>query len=814
MRPLQRVAFIGNHLPRRCGIATFTHDVHAAVVAAHPEMETGVVAMTDSGHTYDYPPAVRFHVNDGSIDEYVQAARFLNESRFEVVCLQHEYGIFGGEAGAHIIELLSRLDMPVVSTLHTVLSEPTPAQRRVMERIIDISAKVVVMSEKGRDFLMSAHGVPVRKIEVVPHGIPSFPFLETDQAKTKFGFSDKSIILTFGLLSPSKGIETVIDAMPQIIRSCPNALYVVLGATHPNLVRHHGEAYRESLMARVRELGIEDNVAFFNQFVEQGTLLEFISMCDVYATPYLNEAQMTSGTLAYSFGLGKSVVSTPYWHAQELLSDGRGVLVPFGDVRAMGTEIADLLTDDVRRNAMRKRAYEASRSMTWPQTAIHYVSIFEAAQTGIQRKVLMPIQHFPPWRTGPSVPELRIAHFLSLCDSTGILQHAVHSVPDRAHGYCVDDNARALLLSCALANSDQVNLPDGMTARFAAFIQHAWNPDTGRFRNFMSFDRRWLEPSGSEDSHGRTLWALGECARADTDPSRRRWAAALFKTALGAVESFRSPRAWAFTLLGLHAFCARDETDADANKMRRGLAERLMTILSATEAPDWVWFEGVLAYDNARLPQALIQTGVATDMPVYVDAGLRSLRWLIKLQTAPSGVFRPIGTQSFGAVRQKPWPFDQQPVEAWATISACLAAWQTGGATEWAAETMRAFRWFLGENDLQTTLIDADTGSCSDGLHPDRVNENKGAESVLAYLMGLVEIGQLVRSVAAAPTKSPPRPAHSIFQAASLPKIAGGSVVSIAVPKSSGVVSSARPDQGRRETVQAGDGAARLQPDR
>ena len=805
MRPLQRVAFIGNHLPRRCGIATFTHDLHAAVAAARPDIETGVVAMTDPGHTYDYPAAVRFHVNDGSIDEYVQAARFLNESRFDVVCLQHEYGIFGGEAGANIIELLSRLDMPVVSTLHTVLSEPTLAQRRVLERIIDISAKVVVMSEKGRDFLLSVHGVPAQKIKIVPHGIPIFPFLETHQAKAKLGFSDKSIILTFGLLSPSKGIETVIDAMPQIIGSCPNALYVVLGATHPNLVRHQGEAYRESLMARVKELGIEDHVVFFNQFVDQATLLEFISMCDVYATPYLNEAQMTSGTLAYSFGLGKSVVSTPYWHAQELLSDERGVLVPFADVQAMGTEIADLLTDDVRRNAMRKRAYEASRSMTWPQTATRYVSIFEAAQAVHRPKVLVPIRHIPSWRTGRPVPELRIGHFLSLCDSTGMLQHAVHSVADRAHGYCVDDNARALLLSCALAISGEANLSDGMTARFAAFIQHAWNPDTGRFRNFMSFERRWLEPSGSEDSHGRTLWALGECARGDTDPSRRKWAAALFNTALGAVESFRSPRAWAFTLLGLNAFCARDEVDAAANRMRRLLAERLMTILFATEGLNWVWFEGMLAYDNARLPQALIQTGVAMDMPVYVDAGLRSLRWLINLQTAPSGIFRPIGTQSFGAVRQKPGAFDQQPVEAWATISACLAAWQADGGAEWPAEAMRAFRWFVGENDLQTTLIDADTGACSDGLHPDRANENKGAESALSYLLGLVEIRQLVRTAAAGQAKPLSRPARSIVRTESFPKIAGGSIVSIAIPEPSGVVSPARPDQGRRQTVQAGD---------
>ena len=334
MKPLQRVALIGNHLPRRCGIATFTHDLHRAISTARPDLETCVVAMNDPGGTYDYPAAVRFQIQDETIDGYAQAADFLNAARFDVVSLQHEYGIFGGEAGGHIIELLKRLTMPIVTTLHTVLPTPTPAQRNVMGKIIARSTKIVVMAEKGRELLRSVHDVSPQKIEVIPHGIPDFPFLETHHAKTKFGFSGKTVILTFGLLSPSKGIETVIDAMPEIIRSCPNAVYVILGATHPNLVRAQGEAYRESLTARVRELGIEDHVVFFNQFVDQATLLDFISMCDVYATPYLNEAQMTSGTLAYSFGLGKAVVSTPYWHARELLDDGRGILVPFGDVES------------------------------------------------------------------------------------------------------------------------------------------------------------------------------------------------------------------------------------------------------------------------------------------------------------------------------------------------------------------------------------------------------------------------------------------------------------------------------------------------
>ena len=535
------------------------------------------------------------------------------------------------------------------------------------------------MSEKGHEFLRSVHDVPARKIDVIPHGIPDFPFLEAHHAKAKFDLAGKMIILTFGLLSPNKGIETMLDAMPKIIKSCPNAVYVVLGATHPHLVRQQGEAYRDSLMARAKELGIEDHVVFFNQFVDQATLLDFISMCDVYVTPYLNEAQMTSGTLAYSFGLGKAVVSTPYWHAKELLSDGCGILVPFGDAQALSVEISGLLMNDVRRDAMRKRAYAASRSMTWAQTAKRYLTAFETESENALPEISLPAEVIGPSKSALRTPEIRIEHFLSLCDGTGLLQHAVHSVPDRSHGYCVDDNARALLFSSLLADFGEAPLSQTLTARFAAFIQHAWNPDTRRFRNFMSYDRRWLEKQGSEDSHGRTLWALGECARKDADQSRRRWAKGLFKTALPVVEEFSSPRAWAFSLLGLDAYCSLVGDDVIANKLRGLLADRLMSSIAMAEAKDWVWFEDLLAYDNARLPQALIQTGLTTLTPRYVEAGLRSLRWLNGLQTTSAGHFRPVGTKSFGRLRQKPEAFDQQPVEAAATISACLVAWQARG---------------------------------------------------------------------------------------------------------------------------------------
>jgi len=745
MTQLKRIAFIGNSLPRRCGIATFTTDLYNAVQSSGTQTDACIVAMNDDRRVYDYPPDVKFQIRDDVLEDYTRAADFLNAQKYDVVSLQHEFGIFGGDAGAHVLALVDRLDMPVVTTFHTVLSRPTPAQHNVLRKIAQLSSIVVVMAEKARELLHTVYDVPAEKIEVVPHGIPDFPFVEPDLAKAKLGFTAKPVILTFGLLSPNKGIEVVIDAMPLILKSRPNAVYVVLGATHPNLVRQEGEAYRESLVARAKKLGVQDNVVFLNQFVDQPTLLDFISMCDVYVTPYFNEAQMTSGTLAYSFGLGRAVVSTPYWHARELLADGRGVLVPFHDSAAIGIEISGLLTDDARRQAMRVRAYSDSRSMTWKRVGERYHAAFTRARRTHRLNVIANLDKRAPVKNNAAPPDMQIGHLLSMCDDTGLFQHAIHSVPDRSHGYCIDDNARALLLACALNTAGEEALSEVLTARLAAFLQHAWNPATRRFRNFMSFGRAWLEESGSEDSHGRTLWALGECARNDISLSRRLWAVRLFDEAFPSAEEFRSPRAWAFCLLGLDAYCSAVADNAPAMRLRRLLADRLICLLASVETESWVWFEEGLAYDNARLPQALLVTGIATRTAAYTNAGLKSLRWLVAKQTGPSGIFRPVGTQGFGDKRSTPHLFDQQPLEATATISACLAAWRADGDPKWKTEALRAFSWFLGDNDLSLSLIDLETGSCRDGLHPERVNENRGGESVVSYLLSLAEIRQLYR---------------------------------------------------------------------
>ncbi|MFA5970038.1 MAG: glycosyltransferase family 4 protein [Sphingomonas sp.] len=736
-----RIAFIGNALPRRCGIATFTTDLQQAVAALPDIADTAIIAMRDHGIAHSYPPIVRTTIGEDDVQEYLAAAAVINAGGYDVVCLQHEFGIFGGIAGNLILTLIAALRVPLVTTLHTVLDRPNDAQRVAMAGILAGSARIIVMADKGRQILIETYGANPAKITVIPHGIPDYPLVSSDSAKRTLGFAGRQVILTFGLISPNKGIETMIDAMPMIVEQSPDALYVIMGATHPNLIREAGESYRHALMARAAALGLQDHVVFLDQFVDRPALLDHIAMCDVYVTPYLVESQMTSGTLAYAHGLGRPTVSTPYWHAAELLADGTGVLVPFADPGALGGAVAALLADAPMRLAMGKKAYQASRSKTWANSATRYVDCFRAVIRADRLRLIgNPVDKVPRARIGADLPRWETQHFTAMCDDTGIFQHAVHNVPDRHHGYCVDDNARALLVCCSPSATRTRVLPDLLTARFASFIQHAWNPDNRRFRNFMGFERRWLEPAGSEDSHGRTMWALGACRRHDPDQSRADWAGRLFAAALATVESFTSPRAWAFTLLGLDDYCAAVPDDREAQATRELLAVWLVALLRDRETADWQWFEGGLSYENARLCEALIRTGAATGQEGIAEAGLRSLRWLCAMQTAPSGDFRPVGTEGFGLQGRGLAAFDQQPVEAAATIAACLAAHRQQPMAQWASEAWRAFDWFLGRNDLAISLVDTDTGTCRDGLHPDRANENCGAESVVCYLLGLSDM--------------------------------------------------------------------------
>ncbi|HUW70328.1 MAG TPA: glycosyltransferase family 4 protein [bacterium] len=739
----ERIAFLGGFLPRLCGIATFTHDLCEAIALSSPSSNCFACAVNDRPEAYDYPPRVRFELDEKDIDSYRRAADFLNFNNADVLCIQHEFGIYGGPAGSHIVSLLKEVRMPVVTTLHTILSSPNPAQRTVMKELVARSDRLVVMARKGAEILRDTYGVPDTKVDIIAHGIPDMPFLDSSVYKTQFGVDGRKVLLTFGLLGPGKGIEYAIKALPEIVARQPDVVYLILGATHPHLVAHEGEAYRLGLERLAEDLGVKDHVIFYNRFVSIDDLKEFIGATDIYLTPYLNEAQITSGTLAYVFGAGKAVVSTPYWHAQELLADGHGTLVPFRDAHAIAQGVCAYLEDAALLARTREQSWSLGRQMIWPAAATQYIESFQHARA--DRKA-SPRRAFAAWTLASrpyELPSLRLDHVIRMSDRTGIFQHAMFNVPNFEEGYCTDDNARAFILCCLLDEISGVpaeeNL-DRLATSYLAFLAAAFNQSTLHFRNFMSYGREWLEASGSEDSHARALWALGTGAGRSHNDGHRKLSARLFYLGLSVAESFSSPRAWAFTMLGLHEFLQRFPEDARIIAAMEVLGGKLMRLWKAFATDEWPWFEPVATYDNPRLCQALFLYGVECHRPEAIDIGLSSLRWLASLQRTQAGNFRPIGSNGFYQKGGARADFDQQPVEAQAMVSACLEAFRITGDATWFQEAKRAFEWFLGRNDLGLPLYDSGSGGCSDGLHKDRVNENQGAESTLAFHLSLAEM--------------------------------------------------------------------------
>jgi glycosyltransferase involved in cell wall biosynthesis len=738
---IKRVAFIGNYMPRQCGIATFTTDLCEALADEYNGATCIAIPVNDIENGYEYPPRVRFELSEKDIESYRRAADFLNINNVDIVSLQHEYGIFGGPAGAFILTLLRELRMPVITTFHTILRNPNPDQRRVLEEIALLSDRVVVMSQHGVDFLKEIYHVPAEKIDFIPHGIPDVPFVDPSFHKDLFGVEGKSVLLSFGLLSPNKGIETVINALPAIVEKHPDAVYIVVGATHPQIIKNDGESYRLSLQWLAHEKGVEENVIFYNRFVELEELVQFISAADIYITPYLEEAQITSGTLAYTLGAGKAIVSTPYWYAEEMLADERGSLVPFHDPKALADSVIDLLDNESKRHAMRKRAYMYGRDMIWPEVARRYMQSFELARTEHHNIAQANYAVKPLDKRAGDLPPLKLDHLHHMTDETGILQHAIFTIPNYREGYTTDDNARALMVSALLEETGNVESAS-LATRYMAFTWFAFNTETKRFRNFMDYQRNWLEENGSDDSHGRTLWALGTVLGCSNMPTLQNMAGRMFEQSLMAILETTSPRAWAFALLGIHKYLDRFAGDRRVGQVEEQLAERLLNLYERNRGNDWYWFENKLTYCNAALSHAMLLSGQSLQNAEMTNAGIESLAWLTNLQHADKEGrhFVPIGSNGFyprGGTRAR---FDQQPVEAQAMVSACLEANRITGERKWYREARRAFEWFLGRNDLHLPVYDPTTGGCRDGLHPDRVNENQGAESTLAFLHALLEL--------------------------------------------------------------------------
>ena len=724
--PVTHLALIGNALPRKCGLATFTSHVADALRLRYPAMRLDHYAM-DDGSGVAYPRDIAT-IDADSPAAYRDAAAEIERSGAEAIWIQHEFGIFGGESGSLILELVEATRLPLVITLHTILDNPAESQDAVMKRLLARADHVVVMAERGRRIIEDHYDLDPGRVSVIPHGVPDRPLRDPDELKPRFGWQGRKVLMTFGLLAPDKGIRFMIEAMPEIVAQHPEALYVVVGATHPNLVHHEGEAHRRILMSRAFELGVGEHVRFIDAFVEQEELLDMLQASDLYVTPYLNMAQVTSGTLSYAVAVGKPVIATPYVHAREILADGRGMIVPAANPGALAEAANSLLSDNGRRQAIAAAAYDHGRSMLWPSSVEQALAPF--ARRARQKTNLAS----PQPRIGAPLPLDAIRR---MSDSVGMLQHAILDIPDRNHGYCIDDNARALMVMALRGEGEEERRHE---ARYAAFIQHGWNPDQRRFRNFMSFDRRWLEDIGSDDSNGRTLWALGVAAAHSPSPAIREWAQHLFEHAAPHLRDLGHARTHAFTALAGEAIVANRDDHALGIDLMRSAVDHLTDRHATASRRGWNWFEPGLSYDNARLPEALIRSGMALDDRAAVDLGISALHWLIEVQTSPRGVFRPVGCHGFDRAYAPPLAFDQQPLEASATIDAAAAAFDATGDGHWRVVARHAFGWFFGDNDAGTPIADIADGGCHDGLMATGINRNQGAESILSLHLAAIRM--------------------------------------------------------------------------
>jgi Glycosyltransferase len=711
---MRRIAIVGTFPPRKCGIATFTSDLDEQLRRHHPSISTEIYSLAaEPGLRGDH------HVIASSDREsFLCAARSINESGVDAVWLQHEYGIFGGADGELVCDFVDRLAPPLILTCHTVLAQPSPRQLAILRHLVARSSQVMVMSHHSLQLLKGLYGAPEHILNLIEHGAPDRPFGGAEDAKRKLGLGGRKVLMTFGLLGPGKGLETAIKAMPAIVARNPHVLYRIVGATHPDLVAREGEAYRERLMDLVVDLQLERHVAWDNRFLETHELLDQLEACDIYLTPYASMQQSTSGTLSYAVAMGKAVVSTPYLHARELLADGVGRIVPAGSSGAIATEVNALLADPGALLALQRRAYARGRTTVWPHFADSAASLIASAAARTREE---------PCYT--AVPSLNGVAMMS--DSTGMLQHSVGIVPDRNHGYCLDDNARALMLMNVAEGIDPRDRQRWSTV-YASFIQHAWNSDHKIFRNFMRFDRSWCEDAGSEDSNGRALWALGHTIKHSPNLDVREWALELYERVLPPLGQLTSPRALAFVMLGI---CGRLKALPGHEPSLRILTqggELLASLLKRSRRPNWVWFEAMLAYDNPRLPQALAEAGDVLGRSDWTEEALETLRWIASKQTSAAGHFRPIGSDTFG-MEGETLPFDQQPLEAQAAIDACASAWAMTGDETFRHHAKTAFAWFFGHNDRGAVLADWHSGRCRDGVTPRGANRNTGAESILAF---------------------------------------------------------------------------------
>jgi glycosyltransferase involved in cell wall biosynthesis len=744
------IAFLSTYPPRECGIATFTNDLTDAIAAFYgidlkKDNEIEIIALNDLENRYDYDNEVSFEIQAQNKSDYLKAAEFLNISYVDIVSVQHEFGIYGGPDGKYLLSLLENLKKPVITTLHTILDKPSDSQKEILSKICEFSSEVVILADKGFELLTKIYGVPKSKIKKIHHGAPNIPFMDPSYYKEEFKMEGRPLILTYGLLNPDKGLEIVINSLAEVVKEYPDVTYIILGETHPNIKSHSGEEYRYSLKNLVDKKHLEKNVVFLNRFVTLKELIKYLAMTDIYITPYCSEEQISSGTLSYAVACGKAIISTPYWHAQELLANGRGILVPFGDIKAVADAIKELVKDKVKRDKIRKATYKYGRKMIWSEVAFSYVDSFEKITEKYKsaKKKSVSVKK----DTGIKVldlPELNLSHLCNLTDDTGIFQHSKYSIPNRLYGYTTDDNARAAIVTLKIWNLFRDDCAIPMLIKYLSFLSHSYDSVKEIVRNELSFDRRWLDSKASEDHHGRLVWALGNAISFPPSEEINHFAIELLYNCLKKVASFSSPRAWAFSILGITKYLNKHPEDKNAQNLNGELASRLLNLFKENSSDDWIWGEEIVSYENARLPQALLEEGRLSGNNEMKIWGLKALKWLIDVQTdRESGYLSVIGNSGWLKRNGKKSEFDQQPVEVAALIDACYEAYLSTEEEFFLDKINWAFRWFLGQNVLEKSLYDPKTGGCKDGLLPSGVNKNEGSESLLSWLLSLLKMYEI-----------------------------------------------------------------------
>jgi glycosyltransferase involved in cell wall biosynthesis len=726
-----KIALIGTYPPRKCGIGTFTNNLLKAIAANTGQDDLAsvarVIAINDSGQNYDYPDEVILKIRQTRQRDYITAAKQINFSEAEICILEHEFGIFGGDDGVYILSLIHRLELPLIVTLHTVLKEPSYTQRSIIEEIGDRAARIVVMSKRAIEFLKEIYNIPSEKIDYIEHGVPDFEKVSPLQIKKKYNFEDRKIILTFGLISRNKGIETVINALPDVVRKYPELLYIISGKTHPEVIKHSGEEYRTFLQRLVKQHGLERNVFFNNEFLSEEKLFEYLSAADIYITPYLNEAQITSGTLSYAVGVGSAVISTPYWHAQEILDDGRGRLFNFKDSSQLSDMMLDLLDDENKINDLKAKAYDYGKTIRWPKIGKQYLSLLAYIQSSWDKELDLKK---PPIHI-PMLPVYSLAHVKRLTDDTGIVQHAKYGIPNLKEGYCLDDNSRALLMALMAyrQNKDQEALE--LIPIYLSFI-HYMQRDNGNFGNFLSFSRQFLDEYGSEDAFGRTIWSLGYLISNAPNDAFKQIGREIYAKSIQYFNKLDSPRGIANVIIGIAYYLKDSQEDEQQLQLLLGLISKLVDAYRENREEDWHWFESTINYDNGIMPLAMYHAAEITNDDEYLDIANESLEFLEKV-TFYHEYLAPVGNKGWYQKGGEIAEYDQQSIDVMAMVLLYHQAYLVTKKKAFIDKLFASYMWFLGENSLRLPIYDHETCGCCDGLQSTGVNRNQGAESTLAY---------------------------------------------------------------------------------